>query len=834
MALVLLTLPLFAISRASAVLPTPGFIPNIHRYRFASIGLPESEDPGWAYDTASGELIMQVYEPLISYDHEDVVKFIPLLAKSVPSGFDKVMMTLTNTTVVDEAAPKGSLWVSAAVNYELFEWVDEDGSGALSVMDEVWFENLADHENSFQGVVREKTGNIQLKVERVRMYFEINTAAVFHPWTSDIDPLGQHTADHLTTEDVEFSFERSFVLDHEGGPMGLVMSPLLGIMTTREYDLTFVENRITVGHMIDNAIGHNTTHVWFSLVQTYGPFLQILTQSWAMIYPKQWDIALQNLYITDPTRRFLGFDATGTRDYLSWYGYTNPWKPPGDEIDISIRMCGTGPYKFDYLEENVRWHIVKFDGYWRGWPAEGRSPDDYIDSVYLEYYEVPENAFADFYAGVYDSVYVPRMFRDEVAAHEGVRTWGDMPATIACGWMMAYDAVESDYTAEMPKGTKKTNFFSDIHIREAFAHLINHTEYIEAAFLGEAVWPNSMIIDGLKYHNPEQVTYDFNLDEALRHFKLAFGGTLENPGPAYTQGFFVHLIYTTGYTMRQKYCEMLEYTLETALREKDPNFKGEGRVLGLWGYVIRLLCIARQLSNWMVGWVADFADADNFAKPYIHPLGDYALFQRIQYGQSGMKQMAWDLTPWGLGAFGDPAQAINNTYVDTLIDKAVLIDDSTTAGCSMREAMYYHLQEIYYQECPSYAIYQPTGRRWERNWVQGWYYNPINPYYEGPMGYCYHMWKGWVCHGDLDFRKDTVNGNAELNYLTCDYLDLFKFRTYYLMPNYVLGHRMRYADYDCNNQINFLDLFRFRKYYVYYGQWALCEGMCHWHWPTPP
>jgi len=836
MALVLLTLPLFAISRASAVLPTPGVIPNIHQYRVASIDLPPSLDPGWVYDTTSGELMMQVYEPLIAYDHESVDAFVPVLAKSLPK-VEKVTETLTTTEAVDKSNPVCTFWQCDGATHHLFGWQDKDESGGLTVDDVVWFENLADHEFSFHGVVKSITGDPTLEVERVRICFELRTGVKFHPWTSDIPGYEAHTADLLTTEDVEFSFERNCVLDSIYSPMGLVMLHTMGITTTREYNLSSVENQTLVGHMIDNAFAHNATHFWFNLVQTYGPFMQIITQYWCSIMNKAWIIALQEKYISDPAKRWYGWGSPP--DYTNWIGYTDPAKP--DEIDAAPgHMCGTGPYKFDYLIKD-RWQIKKFDGYWQGWPAEGRSPDDYIDIVTeFDYSSDPTRAFPDFYAGLFDSVYVPREFRDEVMAHEGVRTWTGMPRLEVTAIMMGYDPLEtSPYLPEMPPGTPRHDFFGDIHIRRAFAHLVNHTEYIQAAFDGEAIWPNSIVIDGLRYHNPDQEFHQYDLNEALKEFKLAFGGTEENPGPAYTQGFKVKLIYVLGNVIQQKYCEMLGEDLEV-------------KMAGMWPPGVNVNCVAvqgldpfyhfvavmgSQLAEWAVAvkTLGPFrqSDADNFAS-YMLTYADLALFQRVQYGQSGMKQMAWDLSPWGLGAFGDPAQAINNTYVDTLIDKAVLIDDSTTAGYNMREAMYYHLQEIYYQEVPSIPEYQPTGRRWEREWVQGWYYNPISPRYEGPMGYCYHMWKGWVCNGDLDFRKDTENGDPALNYLTCDFLDLFKFRGYYLMPTYVLGHRMRMADYDCNNVINFLDLFRFRNYYVNYGQWALCEGMCHWHWPTPP
>jgi peptide/nickel transport system substrate-binding protein len=51
----------------------------------ATIGEPETLDPAWAYDTASGEVIFNIYNTLIFFDREHVDKFVPVIAAEVPS-----------------------------------------------------------------------------------------------------------------------------------------------------------------------------------------------------------------------------------------------------------------------------------------------------------------------------------------------------------------------------------------------------------------------------------------------------------------------------------------------------------------------------------------------------------------------------------------------------------------------------------------------------------------------------------------------------------------------------------------------------------------------------
>ena len=47
---------------------------------YANIGPPDSLDPAYAYDTASGEIIQAVYESLIFYDGASATNFVPMLA----------------------------------------------------------------------------------------------------------------------------------------------------------------------------------------------------------------------------------------------------------------------------------------------------------------------------------------------------------------------------------------------------------------------------------------------------------------------------------------------------------------------------------------------------------------------------------------------------------------------------------------------------------------------------------------------------------------------------------------------------------------------------------
>jgi len=65
----------------------------------ATIGDAQTLDPVQAYDTASGEVIFNVYENLIAYDGPRIDRFVPLLATKVPSVENGLIQTLPDGTM---------------------------------------------------------------------------------------------------------------------------------------------------------------------------------------------------------------------------------------------------------------------------------------------------------------------------------------------------------------------------------------------------------------------------------------------------------------------------------------------------------------------------------------------------------------------------------------------------------------------------------------------------------------------------------------------------------------------------------------------------------------
>jgi len=124
------------------------------------------------------------------------------------------------------------------------------------------------------------------------------------------------------------------------------------------------------------------------------------------------------------------------------------------------------------------------------------------------------------------------------------------------------------------------------------------------------------------------------------------------------------------------------------------------------------------LAIYDVGWLADFADPENFCRPYQHSLGAFPVSQGALNKTAG----------------GDRTFPPDQEFVDAEIDDAIVETNATLRGL-----MYWDLQERYWNDCISFPLIQPVGRRFARDWVQGWYYNSLYPGL-----YAYDIYKEYV------------------------------------------------------------------------------------------
>lgn len=525
-----------------------------------------------------------------------------------------------------------------------------------------------------------------------------------------------HNGETLTTEDIEYSFERAMVHDASGSPVWMFYEALLGCWHANLSDPNW--------HLkIENAVQHNDTHVWFNLVEPYAPFLQILCQSWSSIVNKKFCVEHGDWPANETAGKW--FWPGG-----NWTQYHNPDASP---LDVGGDwMCGTGPYKLDYWIHGVEYSLVKFNDYWQGWPAP--DCDGYVTQVLVKYIPDWNTRKEMFLNGTADITYVPVKYAEEVEGQPGIRCIRDLPA-LECSALFFNFNISSTSPfigLGLPPGTFNEtgippDFFSDIHVRKGFAHCFNYTKYIEDPYRynGEATQPASPVLKGLPYHNPSQEKYSLNLTRAEQEFRLAWDGQV------WDNGFTFTIPYVAGaYPPIGMWPQVLKANVES-LNEK---FHVDLAEITGWGPFLQLFH-DRELTLFTMGWLADYPDPHNLIYEFMHTKGCFAYYQ-----------------------------SYSNATVDALIEEGL-----STTNTTRRHQLYYELQAIYHDQCPSVPTVQPLVRHWERDWVRGWYYNPAYP-----GNYFYHLWKrGWyaiihvsefvIAHAQLQIRRITfITSNGKI------------------------------------------------------------------------
>ncbi|HBY97857.1 MAG TPA: peptide ABC transporter substrate-binding protein [Chloroflexi bacterium] len=578
----------------------------------ATIGDAESLDPAWAYDTASGEVIFNVYETLVFLKRDKVDQFVPMLAT---------------------------------------RWdISQDG----------------------------KTYT-----------FTIRKGVKFQE--------GQD----LTPEDVAYSLWRGMIQDRAGGPQWIMLQPFFGLdvqsfkddVVGKQYnnDWTKACEAVKQAVTYDNDAGTVTMH----LKQPYGPMLQILTGSWASIVSKPW-VVQQGGWNGDCATAEKYHDPTAEKDAL-----------------FKV-MNGTGPYKLDRWAPGEEIDLVRNDTYWLKEPLwdGGLSGPASAERAVIKIISEWGTRFATFKAGDADIAYVDRQYISQVdplvketcdyqtgkctTTHPNgsLRLYKGLPTVEAVTAFFNQNVNTTGGNNALGSGKLDGNgipadFFNDIHIRKAFNACFDWDTYIKQVWNGEAEQALGPIIDGELGYDPNQAHYSFDLTRCADEFKAS---TLKSPDgkSLWDAGFYLQYVYNTGNDQRRTAGEILK----DSLAKVNPKFH-LSVVDEPWPVFLKDQTDSR-LPLFMLGWLEDFHDPQDWVTPYLVSGGTYG----------GTQHFPQDL----------------QTQMDTLIKQGVQTSDSQA-----RTKIYEQLQNLAYENALDIFVVQPQGRHYEQTWVKGWYYNPTYP-----------------------------------------------------------------------------------------------------------
>ncbi len=405
-----------------------------------------------------------------------------------------------------------------------------------------------------------------------------------------------HSGNPMTCKDAEYSFERILVTNPGDGPGWFFAESLIGYdsnaksalgknATAADYDRYW--------NLIDKSVECDGLYTLvFHLVKPDPTFFAKLLYAGAAIVDSKWAIAHG--------------EWSGTKkDWLDWAGKDLR------QGYLHTHTSGTGPYKLVKWDGN---NVVAeaFDGYWGKKPA--------IKKVLVQVVKEQATRIEALKRGDADRITVNdwATLESQIKGLPGVKVWTDP------GWAPAAAAVvffnfnvQGENNPFIGASTPR-DLFGDVHVRRAFAHLVDQDALVEDIFLGHGVKLTMALPPSYLGYDPKIPIYDFSPEKAEAEFKKAFGGKL------WDQGFEVTITYNEGNSFRRTVAEMLKANVE----ELNPKFKVNVRGLQ-WPDYLRS-ARNKMLPIWPLGWVADYADPDNFIYAFYHSKGALAKRQNMQ------------------------------------------------------------------------------------------------------------------------------------------------------------------------------------------------------------
>ncbi len=337
---------------------------------------------------------------------------------------------------------------------------------------------------------------------------------------------------------------------------------------------------------------------------------------------------------------------------------------------------GTGPFKFVEWVPSQYMRMDRFDQYWQG-PAA-------LKHVIIREVNDIGSREMQLFSGDADCAAIDTTHKQDVIGKTGLRIVEGLP-TFTIGFIGLNQFI-NDGVHNIDIGDVPATFFSDVHVRKAFVASWNYESYIHNAIFDSAVHPNGMIPNGMFGYNSTVPEQQYDLAVAESELKLALDTRTPDPDDTYwDNGFTLNIYIYNGDKNGQLICEMLKYSLESLNPKISINFDGLE-----WGSLMLPALFNGELPMMELTWQMDYPDPDDFAIPLASVGGSYS------------------------SLFG-----LSNATLSQLIRDAAQETDLT-----LRAEMYYDISMSMYENAYYIWVEQPTTFHVERDWVQGYYYNP--------------------------------------------------------------------------------------------------------------
>lgn len=375
-------------------------------------------------------------------------------------------------------------------------------------------------------------------------------------------------------------------------------------------------------------------------------------------------------------------------EHGDWDGGESSWRKFNDRSKESSpffdRADGTGPFKLERWDRKTKEFVLtRNDHYWRA-PAP-------LKTIVIKSVVEFGTRKLLLQAGDADTIYADRPLLSQLQNLPGVEVLDDQP-TMEMNPVVFFtyriNGIGNSFVGSALLDGKgiPLDFFSDKDMRKAFAYAFDYKGFLADVMRGKGTQATGAIPRSLPGHAPKGKTYQLDLKKAEEHFRKAWGGRV------WDSGFKFTIAFNSGNLPRQTVCQILKRNIESL----NPRFRIDVRAVEWPAFLDAYR--GSKLPLFVMGWHADYPDPHNFAFPLLHSKGDFPATQK----------------------FKDPE-------FDRLIEEANAETDP-----ARRNPIYARLQKLEFEAVPHLVIVDAVRYRTQRDWVKGWFNNPIFP--DSPYG----------------------------------------------------------------------------------------------------
>jgi ABC-type transport system substrate-binding protein len=430
-------------------------------------------------------------------------------------GWWKMILTYTTRTDFDPADPESTWWTSPSYPETYFHLVGFiDNNPVIPGVSECDVVYMMEYMWVPVDWIKIGPGWTLLPVTCRTWHvigWDVGVTLYLHRWYYDFnirtDPIvyfQNETGDIVDTMDiydVEYSFERGFVVDSRGGPNWMLALPTMDLHDMSGFDTGDPADWLVGLYLIDDAfeiisvdppIFRINTGIDFPDIA----FKQVLAQSWSAIMSKDFAASIGGW----DGELFLDVDQDCFADWIPVF-----WGTDDNPFENDWRYAGTGPYYVSIVDDvNDIVVLEKCDVYWGGWPAPDRKA--YLDRIDIEYISAWETRRDAFIACQIDTCAVPRAYMSELLDEFGEPNIPEVVTIKNIYPGLALDCTHYTFdlnpaspyigTGSFPDGIPPL-FFNNTHVRKAFSYAFNRTQYLDEGYHGEAICRETPLISGL-------------------------------------------------------------------------------------------------------------------------------------------------------------------------------------------------------------------------------------------------------------------------------------------------------------------------------------------------